>query len=127
MLLQGLAGGALALRGLDSNGLNGTGRVRVTAHLVAPRRIDAEVEKIVGRISLEPTISAARWEAQAARCREPIRAGPLKDMSQVRRGRRIAQIAAIQAERGSRRAITFVLGLRRAAERERSARIRPKP
>ena len=65
MLLQGLAGGALALRGLDSNGLNGTGRVRVTAHLVAPRRIDAEVEKIVGRISLEPTISTARWEAQA--------------------------------------------------------------
>jgi putative Mg2+ transporter-C (MgtC) family protein len=39
--------------------------VRVTAHLTALHRIDAEVEKIVGRISLEPTITAARWEAQA--------------------------------------------------------------
>jgi putative Mg2+ transporter-C (MgtC) family protein len=48
-----------------SNDLNGTGRVRVTAHLTALHRIDAEVEKIVGRISLEPTITAARWEAQA--------------------------------------------------------------
>jgi putative Mg2+ transporter-C (MgtC) family protein len=65
LLLQGLAGATLALRGLDSNDLNGTGRVRVTAHLTAPQRIDAEVEKIVGRISLEPTITAARWEAQA--------------------------------------------------------------
>jgi putative Mg2+ transporter-C (MgtC) family protein len=44
---------------------NGTGGVRVTAHLMAPHRIDAEVEKIVGRISLEPTITAARWEAEA--------------------------------------------------------------
>src|SRR5207248_183111 len=35
LLLQGLAGGALALRGLDSNDLNATGRVRVTAHLTA--------------------------------------------------------------------------------------------
>ena len=65
LLLQGLAGSILALRGLDSNDLNGTGRVRVTAHLTALHRIDAEVEKIVGRISLEPTITAARWEAQA--------------------------------------------------------------
>ena len=65
LLLQGLAGATLALRGLDSNDLNGTGGVRVTAHLMAPHRIDAEVEKIVGRISLEPAITAARWEAQA--------------------------------------------------------------
>jgi putative Mg2+ transporter-C (MgtC) family protein len=64
LLLQGLAGATLALRGLDSSDLNGTGGVRVTAHLMAPHRVDAEVEKIVGRISLEPTITAARWEAQ---------------------------------------------------------------
>jgi hypothetical protein len=29
-----------------------------------PHRIDAEVEKIVGRLSLEPTVSAARWQAE---------------------------------------------------------------
>ena len=39
--------------------------MRVTAHLTALHRIDAEVEKIVGRMSLEPTITAAQWEAQA--------------------------------------------------------------
>ena len=35
----------------------------VAALLTAPQRVDAEVEKIVGRLSLEPTISAARWQA----------------------------------------------------------------
>jgi putative Mg2+ transporter-C (MgtC) family protein len=62
--LQNLAGSGLALRGLDSNDINGSGRVAVTAHLTASHRIDADVEKIVGRLSLEPTISAARWQAE---------------------------------------------------------------
>jgi len=47
-----------------SSDLNGTGRVAVTAILTAAHRIDAEVEKIVGRLSLEQTISAARWRRQ---------------------------------------------------------------
>ena len=64
LLLQNLAGSGLALRGLDSNDINGSGRVAVTAHLTASHRIDADVEKIVGRLSLEPTISAARWQAE---------------------------------------------------------------
>jgi putative Mg2+ transporter-C (MgtC) family protein len=64
LLLQGLVGSGLALRGLDSNDLNGDGRVAVTAHLTASHRIDADVEKIVGRLSLEPTITAARWQAE---------------------------------------------------------------
>ena len=62
LLLQGLAGG-LALRRLDSNDLDGTGRVIVTAFVSAHQRVDADVEKIVGRLSLEPTVSAARWQA----------------------------------------------------------------
>jgi putative Mg2+ transporter-C (MgtC) family protein len=63
LLLQNLASARLALRRLESKDLNGTGRVAVAALLTAPQRVDAEVEKIVGRLSLEPTISAARWQA----------------------------------------------------------------
>src|SRR5450432_1456818 len=64
LLLQGLAGGGLALRRLDSNDVEGTGRVAVTALMTAPHRVDADVEKIVGRLSLEPTASAARWQVE---------------------------------------------------------------
>ena len=69
LLLQGLAGSALALRRLDStdlegNGrLEGTGRVVVVAFVTASHRVDTDIEKIVGRLSLEPTVSAARWQA----------------------------------------------------------------
>jgi putative Mg2+ transporter-C (MgtC) family protein len=64
LLLQGLAGGGLALRRLDSNDLQETGRVVATAFVTAPHRVDSDVEKIVGRLSLEPTVSAARWQAE---------------------------------------------------------------
>jgi putative Mg2+ transporter-C (MgtC) family protein len=64
LLLQGLAGCGLSLRRLDSNDLEGTGRVVVTAVMTASHRVDADVEKIVGRLSLEPTVSAARWQAE---------------------------------------------------------------
>ena len=63
LLLQGLAGCGLALRRLESNDLEGSGRVVVTAFVTASHRIDTDVEKIVGRLSLEPTVSAARWQA----------------------------------------------------------------
>lgn len=64
LLLQGLAGGGLALRRLESTDLAGAERVLVTAFVTAPRRVDADVEKIVGRLSLESTVSAARWQAE---------------------------------------------------------------
>jgi putative Mg2+ transporter-C (MgtC) family protein len=64
LLLQGVVGSGLAFRGLESNDLNGGGRVAVMAHLTALHRIDSDVEKIVGRLSLEPTITAARWQAE---------------------------------------------------------------
>src|ERR1700680_2857924 len=63
LLLQGLAGGGLVLRRLDSNDPEGAGRVGVISGAAASRRVDNDVEKIVGRLSLEPTVSAARWEA----------------------------------------------------------------
>lgn len=64
LLLQGLAGVGLALRRLDSNDLPEAERVSVTAFVTAPNRVDADVERIVGRLSLEPTVSAARWQVQ---------------------------------------------------------------
>jgi putative Mg2+ transporter-C (MgtC) family protein len=75
LLQQGLAGSGLALRRLDSNDLPETKRVSVTAFVTAPQRVDADVERIVGRLSLEPTVSAARWQAEvqlgvASTCRD---------------------------------------------------------
>jgi putative Mg2+ transporter-C (MgtC) family protein len=64
LLLQNLVGAGLALRRLESIDLNGTGRVAVSAVLTAAQRVDAAVENIVGRLSLESTISAARWQAE---------------------------------------------------------------
>jgi len=65
LLLQGLAGCGLTLRRLDSTDLEGSVSVLVTAFTTTSHRVDAEVEKIVGRLSLEPTVSAARWQAEA--------------------------------------------------------------
>lgn len=63
LLLGGLASAGLALRRLDSKDLGDSGRVAVTAFMTAHQRVDNDVEKIVGRLSLEPTVSAARWQA----------------------------------------------------------------
>ena len=59
LLLQGVANSGLALRRLDSNDLEGTDRVAVTALVTAPHRIDTDVERIVGRLSLEQTVRRA--------------------------------------------------------------------
>jgi putative Mg2+ transporter-C (MgtC) family protein len=64
LLLHGLAGCGLTLRRLDSTDVEDA-RVLVTAYTTTTQRVDAEVEKIVGRLSLEPTVSAARWQADA--------------------------------------------------------------
>jgi putative Mg2+ transporter-C (MgtC) family protein len=64
LLLQGLAGSGLSLRRLDSNDVDAGASVVVTAFVHAPHRVDADVERIVGRLSLEPTVSAARWQAE---------------------------------------------------------------
>jgi putative Mg2+ transporter-C (MgtC) family protein len=45
LLLQGLVGSGLALRGLDSNDVDAGARVAVTAHLTASNRVDAERRK----------------------------------------------------------------------------------
>ena len=65
LFLQGLASCGLALRRLDSTNLEGTAHVAVSAFVSASHRIDADVERIVGRLSLEQTVSAARWQVEA--------------------------------------------------------------
>lgn len=61
LLLQSTGNGQLSLRRLDSTDLEGSGRVEVTAQLTAQSKSDAILEQVVGRLSLEPTVSAASW------------------------------------------------------------------
>jgi putative Mg2+ transporter-C (MgtC) family protein len=65
LLLQGTSGGQLSLRQLDSNDIERTGHVEVNAHLTAHAQSDAVLEQVVGRLSLEPTVSAASWQVES--------------------------------------------------------------
>jgi putative Mg2+ transporter-C (MgtC) family protein len=61
LLLQGAGSGHLSLRQLDSTDLAESGRVEVNAMLTSPVKNDTVLEQVVGRLSLEPTVSAASW------------------------------------------------------------------
>jgi putative Mg2+ transporter-C (MgtC) family protein len=61
LLLQSTGNGQLSLRRLDSTDVEESGRVEVIAQLTAPAKHDAVLEQVVGRLSLEPTVSAASW------------------------------------------------------------------
>ena len=61
LLLQGTGNGHLSLRQLDSTDLEESGRVEVNALLTSVTKNDAVLEQVVGRLSLEPTVSAASW------------------------------------------------------------------
>ncbi len=61
LLLQSTGNGQLSLRRLDSTDLEESGRVEVTAQLTSQSKNDAVLEQVVGRLSLEPTVSAASW------------------------------------------------------------------
>ena len=62
LLLQALSQAGLGLRRLDSADVPDTSRVAVTAQAVAARRNDTALEQVVGRLSLEPNVSAAAWQ-----------------------------------------------------------------
>jgi putative Mg2+ transporter-C (MgtC) family protein len=61
LLLQSTGNGQLSLRRLDSTDLDESGRVEVIAQLSAHSKSDAVLEHVVGRLSLEATVSAASW------------------------------------------------------------------
>ncbi len=60
-LLLGGLGGLLHIRELVSADLEGSTNVEVRAVIHAETRQDRLVEQIVGRLSLEPRVTAARW------------------------------------------------------------------
>jgi putative Mg2+ transporter-C (MgtC) family protein len=62
LLLHALSQAGLGLRRLDSQDIADTAKVTVTAQAVAAKRNDAALEQIVGRLSLEPDVSAATWQ-----------------------------------------------------------------
>jgi putative Mg2+ transporter-C (MgtC) family protein len=64
LLLQAAANAGLGLRRLTSENLSDSPQVTVSAHLVSPTRNDAALEQIIGRMSLEPFVTAAHWQAE---------------------------------------------------------------
>jgi putative Mg2+ transporter-C (MgtC) family protein len=62
LLLHALSQAELGLRRIDSADIADTSKVVITAQALAPKRNDAALEQIVGRISLEPQVSAAAWQ-----------------------------------------------------------------
>jgi putative Mg2+ transporter-C (MgtC) family protein len=61
LLLHALSGGALGLRQINSEDIPGTANVAVTANAVSAVQSNSTLEQIVGRLSLEPFVSAASW------------------------------------------------------------------
>ncbi|MCC6008097.1 MAG: MgtC/SapB family protein [Rhodobacteraceae bacterium] len=61
LMLQGFAENGLRLSGLESMNIEDSDRVEVTAEVNAEGVSDAALEQIVGRLSLEPAVTAARW------------------------------------------------------------------
>ena len=62
LLLHALSQAGLGLRRIDSEDIPDTPKVSVTANAVMNVRNDSALEQIVGRLSLEPYVSAATWQ-----------------------------------------------------------------
>ena len=65
LLLQSMSAGALRFQELDSHNIENTDRVEVCASVTADQRRDSVREQIVGRLSLEPHVTAARWRHES--------------------------------------------------------------
>jgi putative Mg2+ transporter-C (MgtC) family protein len=66
LLLHALSGGGLGLRQINSEDIPGTANVIVTANTVSSAQNNSALEQIVGRLSLEPYVSAAKWRIERA-------------------------------------------------------------
>lgn len=61
LMLQGFATSGLHLTALDSENIEDSDRVEVTAQVTGEGIQPGVLEQIVGRLSLEPAVTAARW------------------------------------------------------------------
>jgi putative Mg2+ transporter-C (MgtC) family protein len=66
LLLHALNDAGLGLRRINSADIPDTTKVTVTAQAASPKRKDGALEQIVGRLSLEPHVSAATWQVDRA-------------------------------------------------------------
>ena len=66
LLLHALSGGGLGLRQINSEDIPDTANVLVTAKTVSSVQKNAALEQIVGRLSLEPYVSAVKWRIERA-------------------------------------------------------------
>jgi len=64
LMFQGIHSGNLHLRELDSIDIDGTDRVQVTASVTGAEANSGALEQIVGRLSLEASVTAARWRVE---------------------------------------------------------------
>lgn len=65
LMLQGLGSAKLHLHQLDSRNIEDSDRVEVAATVTSDQREDTALEQIVGRLSLERMVTAARWRVDA--------------------------------------------------------------
>ena len=65
LLLQSMAAAQLRFHELNSHNIEGTDRVEVCATITADQHKDNSLEHIVGRLSLEHHVTAARWRHEA--------------------------------------------------------------
>lgn len=63
LLLQGFAGASLHLSSLESTNIEDTDRVEIASEVHGEGIKASVLEQIVGRLSLEPSVTAARWRA----------------------------------------------------------------
>lgn len=64
LLLQGISSGALQLQKLESENQANESVIysRVISSVIASQRSDSQIERVIGRLSLEPSVSLASWQ-----------------------------------------------------------------
>ena len=65
LLLKGLNVSGLHLRTLESSNVEDSERVHIVAELQSKVEASEAVEQILGRLSLDPAVTAARWREEA--------------------------------------------------------------